>query len=346
MPRKRKPARLYFRTDEQQYVIRDGDVQKRTGFGASQLEQAQVALADYINNKALPKRSGPAHPSELSVGEVLAAYADDKGAYMSAPETLIYSISALNGFWGNKSCADVTGSACREYGRIRDRAPGTIRRELGVLQAALNHAHGEGVLVHPIAVELPQAGAVRERWRTRDEVARVLHHAAPHVRRFIILSLYTGRRASAILELTWSRVDLERGMIRFRDDGEAETNKRRGRLQPSRQLTAHLARWQRMHQALSPAAQRHDTHLVMFRGKPVASIKKGIATAATRAKVDGVTPHVLKHTAITWPIMKGLGLEQAAEYFDTSPATIRQHYWHHSPLHQAEARELIERRGR
>jgi integrase len=60
-------------------------------------------------------------------------------------------------------------------------------------------------------------------------------------------------------------------------------------------------------------------------------IDTGITRAAGRAGLEGVTPHVLKHTAITWVIMDGLWLEDAAEVFDTSAETIRQHYCHHSP---------------
>jgi hypothetical protein len=44
-----------------------------------------------------------------------------------------------------------------------------------------------------------------------------------------------------------------------------------------------------------------------------------------------VTPRVLKHAAITWAIMDGLSVEDAAEFFDTSPETIRKHYRHHRP---------------
>ena len=54
-----------------------------------------------------------------------------------------------------------------------------------------------------------------------------------------------------------------------------------------------------------------------------------------------MTPHILKHTAITWAIMNGLGVEDAAEYFDTSPQTIRKTYWHHSPHHQERALEIV-----
>lgn len=288
------------------------------------------------------------------MGEVLARYADDKGSSLAAPETLAYSIQALAPFWGNLTCDAVKGTTCRAYAKHRARpreltltsktgkvtkrvvsaAPSTVRRELGVLQAAINHAHSEGILIYPVSVTLPDAGEIADRWLTRDELARLLRHAAPHVRRFIIVSIYTGRRMSAVLDLTWPRVDLDAGLIRFKALDEAQTKKRRGRVRMPRQLRAHLARWQ----------PHGGTHVVMFRDQRLDSIKTGIKRAADRAGIEGVSPHVLKHTAITWGVMNGMQLEDAAEYFDTSVETIRKHYWHHSPHHQERAINIIERR--
>jgi len=346
MPRPRKPARLYFRKDEQQWVIRDGSRQIRTGYGDGQLGEAESALAEYLASRSAPKRAGPAHPADLTVGEVLARYADDYGPKLRARDTLVHSISGLAPFWADLTCDAVKESTCSRYQGHRNMAEGTVRRELGVLQAALNYAHREGVLVHPIKVKLPPAGAIRDRWLTRDELARLLRAAAPHVRRFIILSYYTGRRATAILELTWTRVDLDRRKIRFRQDGDSETNKRRGQVSMPRPLYAHVSRWRRMLDRLPERSAARQTHLVMWQGKELRSIKRGIARAAERAGLEGVTPHVLKHTAITHAIMAGVWIEDAAEYFATSPATIRTHYWHHSPHQQAATRDAIERRGR
>lgn len=140
--------------------------------------------------------------------------------------------------------------------------------------------------------------------------------------------------ASAILELPWSQLDLDKGTICFRADGEHETNKRRGRIRIPRQLWGHLRRWK---------LYRGD-NVVTYRGRPVRSIKTGIRRAAERAELEGVTPHALKHTAITWAIANGLSVGDAAEYFNTSPYTIREHYWHHSPYHLGRALAVIEQR--
>lgn len=337
MSRPRKPARLYFRADEKQWVIRDGATMHRTGYGREQYVEAEAELAAYIASRQ-PSRRGPAHPSELTLGEVLARYADTKGSEVASPGALLYSIQALTPFWADLTADAVNGATSRKYTRERGVKASTARRELGTLQAALNHAHAEGHLIYPIKVSLPPPSDPKDRWLSRKEVRALLRSSAPHLKRFCLLSLMTGRRATAVLELTWTRVDLERGVIRFSSEGRKETNKRRGQVPIPRQLSFHLNRWQ--NEPMAP-------NVVSFDGRRVASIKTAFAAARRRAGLSAdVTPHVLKHTAVTWAVQTGLGLEEASEYFDTSPETIRKHYWHHSPHHQSAGRAAVERMGR
>ncbi|MEM7211372.1 MAG: tyrosine-type recombinase/integrase [Pseudomonadota bacterium] len=285
------------------------------------------------------------------MGEVIALYVDYKSDKVKGVATLASNAAALARFWGDLPCDAVKKSTCARYERerakprrddngvVRTAGRSVVRRELGVLQAALRHASRDGVLIYAPEVTLPPEAEPRDRWLTRSEAAKLIRSSDKHIRRFILLSLYTGRRMSAVLELTWTRVDLDSGVIRFRAEGEAETKKRRGSVRIPRQLCAHLRRWRR--------ADRHgETHVVHFHGGAISSVKKAITRSVQRAGLEGrVSAHTLKHTSITWAISKGLGVEAAAEYFDTSPATIRKTYWHHSPYHQAEGVAAMEKRG-
>ncbi|MEM7695304.1 MAG: hypothetical protein AAF318_12700 [Pseudomonadota bacterium] len=98
MPRRSAGARLYLDKRSGKFIIRDGTVFKRTGFGSGEREAAESALADYIANRAAPRRSGPAQPSELTVGEVLARYVDDKADNVKGVQTLANNVTALAGF--------------------------------------------------------------------------------------------------------------------------------------------------------------------------------------------------------------------------------------------------------
>lgn len=208
------------------------------------------------------------------------------------------------------------------------------------MQAALNYAHAEGALIYAPTVTLPETGAPRERWLTKPEAARLLRAAAPHVRRFIVIALATGRRASAILGLRLGMsldsgwVDTQAGVIHFEGARQRKTKKRRGSVQATASLAAHARRWARL----------GGSHAIMWRRGPIDEIDTGLLAAARRAGLEGVTPHVLKRTAVTWAFQRGMTLEDAADWFATSPATLMKHYRAHSPLYQSRAKAIMERK--
>lgn len=338
MARPRKPARLWQRPDTGEWIIRDGAAYIRTGAsGDGSLGAAEDKLREHIAGRS-PKRTGPAQPSEITVGEVLALYARDRGPQVAGRETLAYCIKALAGFWGSRTCDAVKGSTCRSYATQAKNAPATIRRRLGVLQAALNYAHAEGVLIYAPKVTLADAGDPRDRWLTRDEAARLLHAASPHLRRAILISLATGTRISAVLALRWTPsvtsgwADVEAGIIHRRGRAEAETKKRRGSVRMTRGLQAHMRRW----------ARGGGSHVVMWRGKQVGGVKTAFAAACERAGLDDVTIHDLKRTAVTWAFQRGMSREDAADWFDTSAKTLERVYRQFSPEHQKRALAIME----
>src|SRR5262249_39803077 len=141
-----------------------------------------------------------------------------------------------------------TKEACRRYGTVRGRSAGTVRRELGIVRAAINHAHREGRITRPVAVHLPERPASRDRWLSRAEAAALLRAALrePRVRMylplFVLLGLYTGHRKEAILSLRWSQVDLDGKRIDFNVPEVRRTNKRRAKIPIPSRLLPHLRR--------------------------------------------------------------------------------------------------------
>jgi integrase len=189
-------------------------------------------------------------------------------------------------------------------------------------------------------VELPETPAPRDRWLDRKEAARLLRaalrSAAVHLYLplFILLGLYTGRRKQAILSLRWNQVNLDAAWINF-EQGR-RTNKRKGGVRIPPRLLPHLQR-----------ARLRGTELgyvVHNDGKRIGDIKKGFAAACVRAGLEGVTPHVLKHTSITWSMQNGSELWQAAGFYATSVQTLIRVYGHHYPDHMRQAAENVGRR--
>jgi integrase len=95
--------------------------------------------------------------------------------------------------------------------------------------------------------------------------------------------------------------------------------------------------------ALTAAAERATSGFVIeFGGEQVASVKHGFHTAAERAGLAGVTPHVCRHTAATWMAQRGGPLWQVAGMLGHTDATmVAQTYGHHHPDHMADAARAL-----
>lgn len=352
MPRPAKGARLWFRRDHGVFYIRDtGHPDRSTG--TSDRSEAERKLAAYIAAKGTV--AGTRHPDRITVTEVLDIYAREHAPLTAAPQRIGYAVDSLIRFWGNLTLADVKGETCRRYARSRVRSykdgstrplsDGTTRRELNVLQAAINYCLREGYITHAPRVTLPAKPPARERWLTREEAARLLWAAwrspkSRHLARFILIALYTGTRKDAILRLGFMPnthggwIDVDNHLIYRRGAAERETAKRRPPLRMPDRLAAHCRRWR----------ARGDVWVVHIRGQRLADIQTAFEHACERAGLSGVTPHTLKHTAITWAMQRRMSVDTASAYFGTSRETILRTYWHHNPDFQKEAAEVMNRK--
>ncbi|KRS14321.1 hypothetical protein XM53_00890 [Roseovarius atlanticus] len=81
---------------------------------------------------------------------------------------------------------------------------------------------------------------------------------------------------------------------------------------------------------------------------PILTIRKSLQRAAEKLEImteeNGrkINQHTLKHTAITLAIQNGMSIEQAADYFSTSPQTISDVYWHHSPSYHDQQVDIMD----
>jgi integrase len=307
--------------------------------GTADREQAEVVFAEWLQLRG--RRHGPSDPAAMLVTDVLNLYLQERGPKVAAPGRIAYAVLALTDFCEGLAVADVTPQTCGRYVDQRGRSKGTVRRELGVLRAAINYAHKSGRITRPVAVELPERPEPRDRWLTRTEAAHLIRSARTAQARlymplFVLLGLYTGRRKEAILSLRWPQVDLEAGRIDFEVAGRRRTNKKRGVIQIPPRLLPHLLR-----------ARKRGTDLgyvLHINGERIKDIKKGFAAACERAGLKGASPHTLRHTAATWLMQSGTDVWQASGFLSMNMETLQRVYGHHHPDYQREAAENIGRR--
>jgi integrase len=341
MPRRNSGPRLRFLDKRECYYIvwtEHGRSRERST-GTADRQQAEIALAEFLHIRN--RSAGPRDPAEILVTDVLADYAEEVGPTTSAPWRIGCAIDVLAPVWQGRTVAEVTKQACKRYVDVRGRSNGTARRELGVLRAAINHAHREGRLTRTVAVHLPDSAEPRDRWLTRAEAAALLRAALRESRvrlylpLFILIALYCGRRKEAILALRWSEIDLVAGLIDFRIPGAPVTNKRRGRIPIPPRLLPHLRRaWMR---GTVLGFVIHDN------GARLADIKRGFASACRHAGLEGVTPHTLRHTCATWLMQQGVEKWEASGFLAMTEETLERVYGHHHPDYMRNAADALSR---
>jgi len=366
MPARRKGPHLWLRKERTDrggtkrhavWIIRDGEHRQSTGCARHDIAGAERALKHYIAAKHAQAvaQGGVRHPAQIPVADVLNIYARDVAPKHARPQDTAVRLKALRNFFASDTLANINGDRCRRYAATRP--PGSARRELEDLRAAINHHRREGLCAEIVEVWLPQRGLPRERWLTRGEVARMVWEAwryrekqnavgtdrrtRRHIARFILVALYSGSRRAAVcgaaLEPTAGRgwVDLDRGVFYRRAVGVRETKKRTPAIPLPPRLLAHLRRWKRLGQ----------TFAVEWNGEAIASPRKAFERVVTSAGLDPreVTPHILRHTAATWLMQAGTDLWEAAGYLGMTVEMLSERYGHHHPRHLQNARNAFAR---
>lgn len=381
------------------YFIRDGAFSISTGCGADRIEEAEAQLAAYLQakkDKTVRARGGADDPADIWLADVVALYAREKAPLAADPKAVASRLSIIMEWWGDKSAGDIRRSTCLAY--VAHRESQTIRtfknaktapfvtaacarRELEDLSAAVTWWAKEHPMTRKPDFTYPATldGSARDAL-SRSQVAALLWAAMGwrrgpdgrwtrlsksavanrrHLRRFILLGVYTGSRPGVLPKLRWEQaddsawVDLEKGWIYRRGRRERDhANKRRPAIRIPKRLIAHLERWKRLDDMRSAerVAEGGSPLVTVLHhgGEPIrGKIRKSYANAVKDAGLEpGVTPHWQRHTAATWLMEQDVPIRRAAQYLGMTPRTLERHYAHHRPGYQTDVGDAISRGGR
>ena len=242
--------------------------------------------------------------------------------------------------FGHLLPSQITVDDCRAYiakRRSDGRAEGTIHTELGNLRTCLNWAAKTGLIQRAPRIERNPKPQPRDRYLTREETSALIDAArAPHIRLAIILMLTTAGRIGALLELTWDRVDFDRGLIRLATN---DLGPKKGRATVPMNNTSRAA----LQDAKAAALSRY---VIERAGGPVESIKTGFRAAVTRSGIAHCTPHDLRRTAGRFMVEDGTPIEEVAAYLGHSnPRITREVYAQFSPTFLRKASGSLEFSG-
>lgn len=292
-------------------------------------EEAEAEALDVYTEKTM-RRGG------VTVSDIWSLYIDHLGDKPNA-RTLGYTGKAILPHFGAYRPDQINDDLCRSYAQKRDiegRKQGTIHTELGHLRSAMRFAAKKRLIDAAPDIERPAKPTPKERYLTEPEIAKLIDAAsAPHIKLAILLLLGTAGRVGAILELTWDRVDMERGVINLRLESQT-TRKGRAIVPIGKGLRAALQTARDA--ALSP-------YVVEYAGDQVKSIRKGFHNAVERAGLEGVNIHCMRHTAAVTMVSSGISMDRVAQFLGHSnPAITYQVYARYQPEHLQDAADILD----
>lgn len=265
--------------------------------------------------------------SDWTVERVIAAYLDTlkERAAPSHPRA-VDAWKAMRPFWQHVRPHLIDEAMCKAYDAQRRAGPATRRYELTMLSTALRWAALKAKVIETApAVWRPSPPPRKERHLTRDQWRRFLSEVkAPHARLYMVIALSTCARPSAVLDLTWDRVDFERGTLNLNPVGRLQTAKRRPVVPMSDLCRAELE---------AAYAARQSVYVIERGGKRLANIRKAFEAASARSGVHA-TPYTLRHTGAVWKAEDGVPMAELSQLLghETS-GTTEKHYARFSPTY-------------
>ena len=121
-------------------------------------------------------------------------------------------------------------------------------------------------------------------------------------------------------------------LVDFREAGRLRTRKRRVPVPINDMLHAAL---------VDARATATTEYVIEWAGNPVARIKHAFRGAAARARLAGMTPHVLRHTAVTRMVQGGVNPWTAAGPVGMTAEMVQQAYGHHHPDYLRDAARAL-----
>lgn len=271
-----------------------------------------------------------------NIAEILDGYWTEWANDTVSAATTHSHIKLLRQGLGSLSLSDLTPIDLKSYCSkrrkgllgVRPVGDATLRRELAIFQAAVNHAVKARRIPAALApsITLPPASGPRERYLDLDEIDRLLKTASTmrddarlsRIERFLALALFTGARKEAILKLTWDRVDVAKRLIDYRDPTLKATKKRRATVPIADALLPVLER---------AYAERRGNFVLDTTG-PIRSV---FERCVAKAELEDVTPHTLRHTWATHASMNGVALTEVARVLGNTLAVCERVYAKYQP---------------
>lgn len=300
--------RLGYLKGEAVVCWRDEAGPHRRRLGVHSEIEGRAALDSWLRKVTLLRERGT-----KTVGDIWDAYREDRQKDGKRIANFDFDWKALKPRFAAMTVDDVTADSCRDYAKSRieaGKSQGTVWTELTRLRSCLNWAQKRRIIDLAPYVWVPKKPDPVSRVMTVEEVLKLLDACKmPHIKLFVILAITTGGRSEAICQLTWDRVNFEAGEIDLRMKEAVNPLTKQAR--KGRAIVAMTAEARAALQDAKAGAL--TDYVIEWDGAPVKKVRKGFMAAVKAAKLEGVTPHVLRHSVATWLDEDGIPMERISK---------------------------------
>lgn len=274
---------------------RGGQV-RRLSTRTADFEQAKTRLAEHFVRRSEWNKE---RPDQVLITQVLARYYHNHAHALASAKFAKHAITHWDAFWGTDVVSTITESRCEKFveylaagereGKAHRMSSATVRRVVGVGRAALMRAKRRQELASvPYIPDIK----VRKKRLPRAPLAQIAAHlnasaSFPWVRKWLIGSICTLARPTAILHLRREQLDFDLRRIDLHPPGAAETNK----LYPVIPMTNVAYAWMSGH---------WTGYWITYKGRPLVSIRMGFESVRDRAGLPRtITPYTYRRTIST-----------------------------------------------
>jgi integrase len=252
-------------------------------------------------------------------------------------------LEAMEDMLGGKKLGEISPFLLEKYKqkRMADGAKTSFNREMGTLRTLFNwcidKSKHEGSNPARKVKRLEESRG-RERALTIEEENRLLEECTPTLRTLLMCGIYAGLRIpSEVLNLKWAGIDLARNRLTVL--GAFSKTRKTESIPLTSKLRDALADLKRSKGAMQ--SKPDDYFFTTQAGQPYKSIQNIFRSAAKRAKVAGISPHVCRHTFATRLAEKGVDLRTIQELGRWASLSMVQRYSNISEGHKSEAIEKL-----
>jgi integrase len=257
----------------------------------------------------------------------------------------------LDGFGKDLPLVDINAQRLVVYrdARLKSVSPSTIQKEFALLSHLFNIARREwGLSVHNPVPEVarPKVSNNRTRFLTKEEAQKLLDVAHTSQNKnlypYLLLMMHSGMRPSEAAGLKWEDVDLDARLVKLK------ITKTDMRYVPLTEVAEKVLR------SIRPADAGNETFVFLPPSSPLLEkiltrpnlhFRRSFNTARTKAGLEDVHLHDLRHTAASHLLMAGVDLRTLAEILGHKSLQMVHRYTHLLNDHKLKAVDRINSLG-